>query len=80
MIQAGDLVVPTDEIGAIVRPIIEPRFDDQRQREWLPGHPALVLAIGHRMIGERNYVRKLQILLDGEPGWVSEVWVRRVEG
>ena len=79
MIQVGDLVVPADELGAIVRPVIDPRFDDQRQRDWLPGRPALVLAIGHRMIGEKNYVRKLQVLLDDELGWVSEVWVRKAE-
>jgi hypothetical protein len=80
VIRVGDLVVPADEIGVVVRPVIEPRFDDHRQRDWLPDQPALVISIGHRMIGEKNYVRKLQVLLDGELGWVSEVWVRRIGG
>lgn len=80
MIQVGDLVVPTDEIGATIRPVLVPHFTDSRQRDWLSGHSALVLAVERRMIDERKYVRKLQVLLDGETGWVGENWVRRVEG
>ena len=80
MIQVGDLVVPADEIGATIRPVLVPHFADSRQRDWLHGCSAPVLAVERRMIGERNYVRKLQVLLDGETGWVSETWARRVEG
>ena len=80
MIQVGDLVVPADEIGATIRPVLVPHFTDSRQRDWFPGQSALVLAVERRMIGEHNYVRKLQVLLDSETGWVSENWVRRVEG
>jgi len=80
MIKVGDLVVPADEIGTVIRPVLVPHFTDSRQRDWPPGHSALVLAVERRMIGERNYVGKLQVMLDSETGWVSENWVRRVEG
>jgi hypothetical protein len=83
MIEVGDLIVPADEMGAIVRSSPVSHFSNDDVYEWLPPRPALVLRVGSRVLPSssgQSYVRKLWILLDGRTGWVNEIWVRKIEG
>ena len=81
MIKVGALVVPAHEEGVIIRPALNPHFADDRYRVWPGGSPALVISAGYRaVLGTNRGIRKLQVLLDSELGWVSEVFVNKIGG
>lgn len=81
MIKVGALVVPAHEEGVIIRPALNPHFTDDRYRVWPAQRPALVIAAGYRRaLGTNRGIRKLQVLLDSELGWVSEVFVNKIGG
>jgi hypothetical protein len=77
-IAVGDLVVIRVPVVE-ARSVFEPTFSSPgRERDWEVGRPAIVMDVRFRKVGAGG-VKKVQILLDGELWWVSEIWVQKAE-